>query len=139
MRYGLHGNPCVSVKYSALVWHAKLKIPQHIPPHHIKLLNQLYIEVQKKKQTVTYPYAESIQLCKRLYQDETMRDETNLSKREKSMLTKAGKWQNPSKAPAGSLASSGNTLCSSPDITRSMFQETERAVSCYRSRHLASM
>jgi hypothetical protein len=30
-----------------------------------------------------------------------MRDETNLSKREKSMLTKAGKWQNPSKAPAG--------------------------------------
>jgi hypothetical protein len=29
----------------ATVWHAKLKHPQHLAPNHVKLLDQLYLEL----------------------------------------------------------------------------------------------
>ena len=40
------------VKDTSLIWCARPKVPWHIPPHHVKLLNQLYIKVQKKRWTV---------------------------------------------------------------------------------------
>jgi hypothetical protein len=64
-------------------------------------LDQLYTEVQGKNWTVTNPYTESIWLYKHLYQDRTMRDNTSLSKREKGILAKVEKQQNPFKAPVG--------------------------------------
>ena len=86
----------------ALVWRAKLNVPQHIPPHHIKLLDQLYTELQKKKNwTVAKPYRESIWIYECLYLDGITRDEARLSNTRKRILAKAEKWRNPSKAPAG--------------------------------------
>lgn len=46
--------------FRELIWHEKLRHPRHLGPSHTKLLDDLYVKVQKKKRTITDPYEEAI-------------------------------------------------------------------------------
>jgi hypothetical protein len=77
----------------AILWRAKLKHPRHLAPDHVKLLDQLYLEIRKKTWTTTDPYAEALRIYKRLYRD-GRRDERRLSRKDRRKLAKAEKVRN---------------------------------------------
>ena len=66
----------------ATIWCAKLKHPRHLAPNHVKLLDQLYLELRKKTWRIMDPYAEALRIYEWLYHDGT-RNERGLSKKDK--------------------------------------------------------
>jgi hypothetical protein len=111
----------------AMIWRAMLKTPRHLPPHHIKLLDQLYIELQKKKWLAANPYTKSLRLYERLYNG-TTRNEKNLNKKEKVILVNAEKRRNPIKTPVGLSTIHADTLALST-INQPFLVELNRIVS----------
>jgi len=55
--------------FRELTWREKLRHPRHLGPSHTKLLDDLYVKVQKKKRMITDPYEEAIQMYDHLYPD----------------------------------------------------------------------
>jgi hypothetical protein len=74
-----------------IIWRVKLWQPYHLSLSQVKLLNDLYVEVHKKKWMISNPYAEAIKLHNHLYPNGHNRDESSLSRKEKKQLVQAEK------------------------------------------------
>ena len=86
---------------SRTIWCAKLKHPRYLAPEHVKLLDQLYLEVRRSTWTIKDPYAEAIRLYEGLYPDGTSRNERGLSAKDRRKIAKAEKELNSTGAGSG--------------------------------------